>query len=1130
MCGIVAVLSWTEDLAVPAPVQIASQLRETTKNLSSFAETSALVELFTQSGKQLETLNAELLKLSGLRAVLNDSEGEISRETMILQKLLPEIDAFLDANEFSEDVYSATIRLKDAIWAVAHDRMTHATAVRAFCRDSRSISAVSAYSAIQIALSSLDFLEVRGRDSAGLQVSVQLPQLDVKNIEPQLLARNDLSYRSNAVRRSGNSLIFVYKSAATIGELGDNSRKLRAEIDADELLRWAVQHDGARASVLGHTRWASIGIISEANAHPQNSDGVQSSDGPYVTAALNGDIDNYSELAEAAELAIPPDITTDAKVIPMLVSGRMAQGSDSLTAFRETIASFEGSVAIAGQIASDPQKMYLALRGSGQGLNVGLAPGAFVVASEPYGLVEQTSRYIRLNGELGEENGTPGQIAVLDAAQAGLLTGIARYGIDGGELPVTEADVMNAEITTRDVDRGSYSHYLLKEISESPLSWRKTLRGKLSNRDGDFQVSLKPSTIPAELEDQLRSGKIRRIFTTGQGTAAIAAQAVAAVLSNALGTADPPVSIEALPATELSGFRLYADMKDCLVIPVSQSGTTNDTNRTVDLVRARGGWIVSIVNRRSSDLVAKSHGVLYTSDGRDIEMSVASTKAFYSQVAAGVILSSKLSEMIPGGSFDPTLLSALRDMPDAMQHVVELRPRIAQAARNHALTRRSWAVVGNGHNRVAANEIRIKLSELCYKAIPSDFTEDKKHIDLSAEPLILVCAAGLTGSTADDVSKEVKIYKAHKAAPIVFATDGNDRFEAASELISFPSVHPQLDFVLSTMAGHIFGFEAALALDETARPLRMARGILEGAIVDGFIPDDVFTDVQGELEAQATEFYTTLRAGQYDGALDASIAAELSTLLRFGAGWSSLDSFETEFGRSESPSALVIELIDCLTKAIDALTRPIDAIRHQAKTVTVGISRSDDLLLRAPLVQEILEMGMERDRLSYRTLRTLVELAPAISHIDGYTRYRIEGDPDDGTATIAVVDKGGIATQLQSRADADPRLSGTKRRVASEREVTVAVGRRDNRTVVIIPEVKGTQPTGLTLLHVRFAEQLPVETISKVLRGYRNRLAAIQDAVTETESQFDTAKLSRFTTVELLTQPVYVIADTWKTR
>src|SRR5207253_8636611 len=144
------------------------------------------------------------------------------------------------------------------------------------------------------------------------------------------------------------------------------------------------------------------------------------------------------------------------------------------------------------------------------------------------------------------------------------------------------------------------------------------------------------------------------------------------------------------------------------------------------------------------------------------------------------------------------LLVGLRDLPAGLERVLEQRKAIAYAARAHAPGRRHWAIVGNGANRLAAAELRIKLSELAYKSIACDSTEDKKHIDLSSEPLILVCAAGLTGSTADDVAKEVAIFRAHKATPIVIATEGEERFSAALEAIYVPAVHPQLAFVLTT--------------------------------------------------------------------------------------------------------------------------------------------------------------------------------------------------------------------------------------------------------------------------------------------------------------------------------------------
>ena len=81
-----------------------------------------------------------------------------------------------------------------------------------------------------------------------------------------------------------------------------------------------------------------------------------------------------------------------------------------------------------------------------------------------------------------------------------------------------------------------------------------------------------------------------------------------------------------------------------------------------------------------------------------------------------------------------------------------------------------------------------------------------------------MCATGLSGSNVDDVAKEIAIYRAHKATPIVVASEGDTRFEAAAELLNVPQLHPQLDFILATMVGHLFGYEAALAIDNQALP------------------------------------------------------------------------------------------------------------------------------------------------------------------------------------------------------------------------------------------------------------------------------------------------------------------------
>ena len=354
---------------------------------------------------------------------------------------------------------------------------------------------------------------------------------------------------------------------------------------------------------------------------------------------LNGDVDNHADLTAAHGLRITGQITTDAKVIPALVA-RNAQvtGDDRdgiVEAFRRAVAGFEGSVAIGAATAARPELMLLALRGSGQGIYIGIAEDRYVVASEPYGIVEETDRYVRLDGEQG------GQLVVLDAWRAGTLEGIHRLNYDGSPAPVTEDDISIAEVTTRDIDRGDAPHFLLKEILESPASFSKTLRGKIVD-DGDrLRATVGGRALPPDVAERLAAGTIKRIKVIGQGTAAVAGRSLAITLGE---LTDGKFAVEALTATELSGFGLQLDMSDTLAIAVSQSGTTTDTNRTVDLLKTRGAAVLAIVNRRSSDLTDKADGVMFTSDGRDVEMSVASTKAFYAQVAAGTLLACAISE------------------------------------------------------------------------------------------------------------------------------------------------------------------------------------------------------------------------------------------------------------------------------------------------------------------------------------------------------------------------------------------------------------------------------------------------------------------------------------------------------
>ncbi len=1134
MCGIVAVVRRRSARNAPSVDDIVAPLEEVAALLAK----SASLENLEQASAILRRVDLLLRGEAGLRALLSHQtlHGRIVATVEAAKSSVKKIEDVL-AQEGSavvnlEAMNASLIEVKDGLWAIERDRLRAAKEVTELAGVALqgNESAIPWLFSLQQTLSNVDRLEVRGRDSAGIHILVT--GVDATQYEDVVASRaKDALFGSGSVRISDGNLGFVYKAASEIGELGDNTAAMRSAIASDALLQEVLNIESAQATVLAHTRWASIGIISEPNAHPVNSEEVtDAKQGPYVTAVLNGDVDNFTDLISSHSLCIPNEITTDAKVIPTMLSRGLGQGLDPLDAMRSAVSQFEGSVAIGVSAASSPRDIMLALRGSGQGVYIGLAEDAFVVASEPYGVVEDSTRYLRMDGETPSDaanpTGSQGQIIGLTGDFAGDHSGLIRLSYDGQILEVAEEEWKTPEVTTRDIDRGDAPHFLLKEISEAPQSFEKTLRGRLVESQEGLTVSLPAETFSDDVVEALESGRIKRIDVIGQGTAAVAGQAIAASIAEVLvDSKAADIAVRAITATELSGFGTRDDMSDTFVVAVSQSGTTTDTNRTVDILRARGAVVVAIVNRRGSDLVDKSDGVLYTSDGRDVEMSVASTKAFYSQIAAGFLLADAIAMKV-AGTYDgrQELLQGLRDLPEALRQTLQTRPAIAAAAEKHTLSRRYWAMVGSGKNTIAAKELRIKLSELCYKAIACDVTEDKKHIDLSSEPLILVCAAGLTGSNADDIAKEVAIFKAHKSAPIVIATEGENRFSAALDVIAVPQAHESLAFILSTMVGHLFGYEAALAIDASARPLREARGSIENYV--GSEGSAWFKDFAAEVKPFAAQFFDLLRAGSYNGHLEAATAYKAAALLRYATRVIQLESYQVEFGKVGTPGVVVEDLAMALTAAIEELTRPIDAIKHQAKTVTVGISRADESLLQSDLTRAVLETGCPRDRLSYRSLRTLAAVAPAVISVNGYTRYRLEGDVKE-SAQLFVVDKSGVAAGLSSRVEKDPTLRGTKHRVAVERMPIVTVG-TDGRVVLIIPEVKDKETTGLTLCHLSLEENLSASAARSVLQGYRNRYRQLLDVVTEKSPTFREDLLANVSTVDLLTAPISEVAAHWE--
>ncbi|MBC2742050.1 MAG: SIS domain-containing protein [Desulfosarcina sp.] len=1080
---------------------------------SQLQQTEAIVGGFLGGQEALDTLLGKirflkqevpflsLFKNPAAQKALADLSGRLSKILEREQALLARQLGNLETQ--AVDVISTRIEaLKDMIWCLDVELAGNIGRIQSLMpgrSDHGPDSCIALFRQINAVLNSIDRLEVRGRDSAGISILFILPadayetlsaELDDKGLTTNFerrMASDVLGNTSISLNRSTTNegqpivaLTVVYKIAAEIGSLGDNIRFLRQQIQQDKILQQIAAVPHTFHTVSSHTRWASVGAITEPNCHPVDNTvtGATLKDRPIIHACLNGDIDNYLELKAAMEASgctIPESITTDTKIIPLQIEHYLGTGVDVAEAFRLAVSNFKGSHAIAMHTDLAPGKFFLAQKGSGQAVFVGLAEDHYMPASEVYGFIEETHHFLKMNGEKvvdGKIGKTQGQIFILDQRSSGGLAGVTAMYYDGTPIQLTDEDVKHTEITSRDIDRQDFPHYFLKEISEAPLSVERTLLNRwkiVDNGDGQhYVIHLDERLFPRSLEAAFTEDRIRRVFFVGQGTAGVAAQACADILKSYL--ADPAIQLRALKASELSGFELNegdddASMADTLVVAISQSGTTTDTNRTVDMVKARGAHTLAIVNRRDSDITFKVDGVLYTSSGRDIEMSVASTKAFYSQIVAGALLSLKVASIKGRRSteFLSDQIAELLRIPDHMRTVLAMGEQIQASARRLAATKTYWAAVGSGPNKSSADEIRIKLSELCYKTISSDFVEDKK---------------------------------AHKAAPVVITDEGEERFGPyAEDVFHVPQVSPQFAPILNTLVGHIWGYHAALAIHEGSRFLHDVRESIRNTLDDlaeqGL---DVYEVIlEKSFREKIAGFYQAFRNKRKANRFPTAIthASDLTLLFKYLSGRLPLTDFEMDFGLKGTAKNVLNALFRVLGESINLMSRPVDAIKHQAKTVTVGTSRISERV-EGILFDTLGDHDLDIAQVVNRNVIVMKNIQGVIDHVAGSILYRIDGlgllgDPTDQT-TIAILKKTGILAQLSSRVETDPVLKGTKRIIVRQGNIYIGKGRKDGRSIVVIPATSDDPTDGsriryLLLLNIAFKEAIPLEKKIKALGG-----------------------------------------------
>ncbi len=522
-------------------------------------------------------------------------------------------------------------------------------------------------------------------------------------------------------------------------------------------------------SGIGHTRWATHGGPSEANAHPHRA-------GDTVVVH-NGIIENYLDLKEAL-LGNGAELTsdTDTELVAHLAEAKLAQGRDLLDAVRETIREIHGSYALVFLSQREPGRLIVAKNASP--IVIGAGDGETFIASDIPALLEYTRDVAFLED---------GEVAEVRADGFRILDATAR--------PLTRA---TRRITWDAVaaQKGGYRHFMLKEIHEQPQAVTDTLRGRIALESGAINVA------DLNLTEE-RLAHTRKIHLVGCGTAWHAAL-VGKFLIEELARipAEVDYGSEFRHRTPLLG-------ADSLLLLVSQSGETADTLASLEVGRRQGAGTVSVCNVVDSSLARKSDGVFYTHAGPEI--SVASTKAFTTQLTALYLLAVELGRL--NGQLPPDTATRLLEdatrLPGWIEAALRLEEPVAELA--HGLSHADDVLyLGRGINYPIALEGALKLKEISYIHAEGYPAGEMKHgpialIDESMPVVMILPRDHYYPKTLSNL-KEVEA----RGGDVVIVTDEPDESMASTSTLVVPKVPYHLAPVVLTIPLQLLAYHIAV--------------------------------------------------------------------------------------------------------------------------------------------------------------------------------------------------------------------------------------------------------------------------------------------------------------------------------
>lgn len=542
---------------------------------------------------------------------------------------------------------------------------------------------------------------------------------------------------------------------------------------------------------IGHTRWATHGAPSEANAHPHLSMSGK------IVIVHNGIVENYLSLRE--EL-LTKGVTfrseTDTETIAHLIDLYYAKHGNLLSAVENTLKRLKGAHGIVVMSSDEPDKLIAARLGNAGGIAIGVGQGEMFLASDVPAIIAHTQNVAFLES---------GQIATISA------DGFSVQDLDGQTIKLKTQNIPWDPVSA---EKGSYAHFMLKEIHEQVRALSNTLSGRI-----DFERS---RVVLPSLNVDVNSAKaIKKIFITACGTAAYAGMVGKYLIEHIT-----RIPVEVMIASE---FR-YCDPiiePGTVVLAISQSGETADTLAAMEEARLKGAPVWAIVNAIGSQAMRIADGGVSMQVGPEI--GVASTKAFTAPILDLYMLAVYLADLCGtlGETERVAYVKDLLGIPGLVEKALLQEDEIERVA-NKYKAMKGALYLGRGVNMPIAYEGALKLKEISYKHAEGYPAGEMKHgpIALLDEDMLVVLIAP-KDQWYDKMISQIEQAKARGAQVLVIANEGDEVIKAlADEVFWIPKTPWLLSPAVTIIPLQLFAYHIAAVLGlDVDQPRNLAKSV-----------------------------------------------------------------------------------------------------------------------------------------------------------------------------------------------------------------------------------------------------------------------------------------------------------------